>query len=239
MKFRIKFNNKITNILAGCLLVLMLLLAFLSMLDDSATMDEMAHIPAGYSYISQKDMRINPEHPPLLKDLAGLSVWLGSKLTNSPINFPSQAKSWQEGVNDQWEFGDVFLYKSGNDADQIIFWARLPMLLLMILLGFYVFKWSRELYGNKAGLIALFLYSLSPTFLAHGRLVTTDVGAAAAFFIATYYLVKWLQQSNKKNLVKAGLAFGLAMLTKFSLVLLFPYFVFLVVVWTLVGKKQV
>jgi len=235
----IKFNNKITNILAGCLLVLMLLLAFLSMLDDSATMDEQAHIPAGYSYISQKDMRINPEHPPLLKDLAGLSVWLGSKLTASPINFPIQAKSWQEGINDQWEFGSVFLYQSGNDADQIIFWARLPMLLIMLVLGFYIFRWARELYGNKAGLLALFLYSLSPTFLAHSRYVTTDVGAAAAFFIATYYLVKWLQQSNKKNLVKAGLAFGLAMLTKFSLVLLIPYFIFLVVVWALVGKKQV
>jgi len=70
------------------------------------------------------------------------------------------------------------------------------MILIMLILGFYVFKWGRELYGNKAGLIALFLYSLSPTFIAHGRLVTTDVGAAAAFFIATYYLVKWLQKTR-------------------------------------------
>ena len=239
MKLRIKFNNKVTNILAGCLLVLMLFLASLSMLDDSATMDEQAHIPAGYSYISQKDMRINPEHPPLLKDLAGLSVWFGSKLTASPINFPSQAKSWQEGVNDQWDFGNVFLYQSNNNADQIIFWARLPMLLIMLVLGFYIFRWARELYGNRAGLLALFFYSLSPTFLAHSRYVTTDVGAAAAFFIATYYLVKWLRQSSKKNLIKAGLVFGLAMLTKFSIVLLIPYFIFLVVVWALVGKKQV
>ncbi len=234
MKLRIKFNNKITNILAGCLLVLMFFLASLSMQDDSATMDEQAHIPAGYSYISQKDMRINPEHPPLLKDLAGLSVWLGSKLTASPINFPNRVKSWQEGINDQWEFGNVFLYQSNNDADQIIFWARLPMLLIMLVLGFYIFRWAKELYGNKAGLLALFLYSFSPTFLAHSRYVATDVGAAAAFFIATYYLIKWLRQSSKKNLIKAGLVFGLAMLTKFSLVLLVPYFIFLVVVWSLI-----
>jgi len=233
-----KFNNKITNILAGCLLILMLVLAFSSILDDSATMDELAHIPSGYSYITQKDMRLNPEHPPLLKDLAGFSVWLGSKITASPINFPSQAKSWQEGINDQWVFGNDFLYRSGNNADQIIFWARLPMLLIMLLLGFYVFKWARELYGNKAGLLALFLYSLSPTFLAHGRYVTTDVGAAAAFFIATYYLVKWLRQQNKKNLILAGLVFGLAMLTKFSLVLLIPYFIFLVVVWSLIKRNS-
>lgn len=232
-----KFNNKITNILAACLLVLMFLLAFFSLRGDSATMDELAHIPAGYSYISQKDMRINPEHPPLLKDLAGLSVWLGSKITARPIYFPSQVKSWQEDINGQWDFGREFLYQSGNNADKIIFWARLPMLLIMLLLGFYVFRWARQLYGNKAGLLALFLYSLSPTFLAHSRLVTTDVGAAAAFFIAIYYLVKWLQQPNKKNLIVAGLVFGLALLTKFSLVLLIPYFVFITLIWAIIKKR--
>jgi hypothetical protein len=199
-------------------------------------MDELAHIPAGYSYITQKDMRLNPEHPPLLKDLAGLAVWLGSKITATPIHFPSQIKPWQKDINGQWDFGGYFLYRNGNDADKIIFWARLPMLLIMLLLGFYVFKWTSELYGSKAGLLALFFYSISPTFLAHGRLVTTDVGAAAAFFIAAYYLIKWLRQPTKKNLIIAGLVFGLAMLTKFSLALLIPYFVVLVVVWVLIKK---
>jgi len=206
-------------------------LAFFSMLGDANTMDELAHTPAGYSYIIKQDMRLNPEHPPLLKDLAGLSVWLGSKITGEKINFPDQHPAWQNKVNGQWEFGRQFLFHSGNNADKIIFWARLPMLLLMILLGFYVFKWSRELYGNKAGLIALFLYSLSPTFLAHGRLVTTDVGAAAAFFISSYYLIKWLRQPTRKNLIIAGLVFGLALLTKFSLVLLIPYFILITLIW--------
>jgi hypothetical protein len=235
-----KISNKITNLLASFLLVLMLGLAFFSMLGDANTMDELAHTPAGYSYITQQDMRLNPEHPPLLKDLAGFSVWLGSKITQRPINFPDQDKSWQEEVNSQWNFGRKFLFQSNNPTDKIIFWARLPMLLIMLLLGFYVFKWTRELYGNKAGLLALFLYSLSPTFLAHGRLVTTDVGAAAAFFIATYYFLKWLQFRSPtptfrswtpKNLIIAGLVFGLALLTKFSLVLLIPYFIFLVITY--------
>ncbi|PIV10318.1 MAG: hypothetical protein COS49_01140 [Candidatus Portnoybacteria bacterium CG03_land_8_20_14_0_80_41_10] len=232
-----KLNNKITNFLAAFLLIMMLTLAFFSMRDDSATMDEQAHIPAGYSYISQKDMRLNPEHPPLLKDLAGLSAWLGSKLTAQPIHFPDQIESWQKGVNDQWVFGSQFLYRSGNDADKIILWARLPMLLIMLLLGIYIFKWAKEIYGHRAGLLALLLYSFSPTFLAHSRYVTTDVGAAAAFFIAAYYLIKWLQKPSKRNLVWAGLVFGLALLTKFSLALLIPYFIFLVIVWVILKKQ--
>lgn len=224
-------TNKITKNLAGLLLIIMLALAFFSMRGDSATMDELAHIPAGYSYIIQKDMRLNPEHPPLIKDLSGIFVWLGSKITDKPIAFPDQAKSWREDINGQWEFGRDLLYRSGNDADSIIFWARLPILLIMLILGFYIFKWASELYGNKAGLLALFLYAFSPEFIAHGHYVTTDVGAAAAFFIATYYLIKWLNQQNKKNLIVAGLVFGLALLTKFSTVILVPYFAFLAAVW--------
>lgn len=229
-----KINNKATNLLAAVLLIFMLALGFFSILGDSTTMDELAHIPAGYSYIVKKDMRLNPEHPPLLKDLAGLSVLIGSKITGAKINFPDQDPSWQKEINAQWDFGAKFLYQSGNNPDQIVFWARLPMLLIMLLLGFYVFKWSREIYGNKAGLIALFFYSLSPTFLAHGRLVTTDVGAAAAFFIATYYLVKWLKKQNLPNLFFAGIALGLAFLTKFSLVLIIPLFIFLTLAWVIV-----
>ena len=232
-----KLNRPTTYILATLLLVLMMDLAFFSILDDATTMDELAHVPAGYSYISQKDMRLNPEHPPLLKDLAGASAWLGSKITKTPINVPLDVKSWQEDINGQWDFGREFLYRSNNDPDQIVFWSRLPMILIMLILGLYVFKWAREIYGNKAGLMALFLYALSPTFLAHGRLVTTDVGAAAAFFIASYYLVKWLQKSNAKNLIMAGLVLGLALLTKFSLVLLIPYFVLLTIVWVLIKYR--
>lgn len=51
----------------------------------------------------------------------------------------------------------------------MIFWIRVAMILILILLGFYIFKWARELYGNKAALLTLFLFSFSPTFLAHGR----------------------------------------------------------------------
>lgn len=231
-------TKKNTKNIAGLLLIIMLALAFFSMRGDSATMDELAHIPAGYSYIIKKDMRINPEHPPLIKDLAGTFVWFGSKITDKPIIFPNQAKSWQEDINGQWDFGRDLLYRNSNDTDSMIFWSRLPMLLIMLVLGFYIFKWASELYGDKAGLLALFLYTFSPEFIAHGHYVTTDVGAAAAFFIATYYLIKWLNQQNKKNLIIAGLVFGLALLTKFSTVILIPYFVFLAVVWIIISLFQ-
>lgn len=226
-------SNRLTSIIAACLLIFMFFLAVFSMKDDSATMDEVAHLPAGYSYLTQKDMRLNPEHPPLIKDLAALPL-----LFIKGINFPSEIKDWKEDINGQWGFGYHFLYGAGNPADQMIFWGRIPMVLILILLGFYIFKWARELFGNKTAVLSLFLFSFSPTFLAHGKLVTTDVGAAAGVLIATYYFIKFLKNSSRKNLILAGLALGFAQLLKFSVILLFPFFGILILVWAIINSKN-
>lgn len=227
-------TKKISNLIAILLLLFMLVVAILSMRDESAIMDEVAHIPAGYSYLTQRDMRLNPEHPPLLKDLSAIIPSLFMK----DINFPDDLNAWQNKVNGQWNFGFNFLYNSDNNADKIIFWSRIPMLLILLILGFYIFCWTKELFGPKTGLFALFLFSFSPTFIAHGRYVTTDVGAAAAFFIATYYFVKYLKNSSNKNLILAGITFGIAQLIKFSLFLLVPTFGLLLLIWIIAAKKR-
>ncbi|MDI6602757.1 MAG: glycosyltransferase family 39 protein [Patescibacteria group bacterium] len=226
-----KLNNKLINIIAALLLLFVFFVSLFSMRDDSATMDEVAHLPAGYSYLTQKDMRLNPEHPPLLKDLAAIPL-----LFIKGINFPSEIKDWKEDINGQWGFGYHFLYHSGNPADQMIFWGRIPMILILILLGFYIFKFSKELFGPKTALLALFLFSFSPTFLAHGRLVTTDVGAAFGVVFAIYYFLKALKEPSWKNIFLSGLALGIAQLLKFSLILLIPLFIFLAFVWFLLTQ---
>jgi len=226
-------GNRSTTIIVVFLLVFVFFMAFFSMKDDSLIMDEVAHLPAGYSYLTQKDMRLNPEHPPLIKDLAAIPL-----LFIKNINFPSEISEWKNDINGQWGFGYNFLYQKANPVDKMIFWARIPMILILVLLGFYIFKWAKELFGEKVALLALFLFSFSPTFLAHGRLVTTDVGAATGIFIATYYFLKALKNPDKKNIIFAGISFGLAELAKFSVILLIPFFAILSLVWWLAGKSR-
>ena len=225
--------KKLSPIFAVLLVLLMLILATISQRQESAIMDEVAHIPAGYSYLTQKDMRLNPEHPPLLKDLSAIPL-----LFIKGINFPNQLKSWTSEVNSQWDFGFKFLYESGNDADKIIFWSRIPMLLLLILLSFFIYRWTKELYGKIPALLALFFFTFCPTFLAHGRYVATDVGAAFAFFFASYFFIKWIKNQNGKNLFWAGIAFGVAQLIKFSLVLLVPFFGILILIWIYIRWRE-
>ncbi|MFH1175171.1 MAG: glycosyltransferase family 39 protein [bacterium] len=233
------FNNH-PNIIALVLLSIMAVCAITSMAGDSAIVDEIAHIPAGYSYLKYGDYRLNPEHPPLIKDLAGLPLQFMN------LKFPEKHSTWTQDVNGQWEAGWHFIYHIGNDADNIIFWARIPMVLVMLLLGFYLYRASREWFGEKEALLALALFAFCPNIIAHGRFVTTDVGAAAFIFISIYYFLKWITHplptspsekgrnaKNSKNILKASIALALAQLAKFSAVLLIPAFLIIVFVYTI------
>lgn len=226
---KLRSPNGLTYIIAGILLLSMFLMAIFSILEDSFTFDETAHVSAGYSYLTQKDMRLNPEHPPLIKDLAAIPLLFLN------LNFPKDDSAWIQDEKPVWwhqfDFAYQFLYRSGNDPDQILFWSRLPMILLLIFLGWFIFLWTRKLFGNKAALLSLFLFVFSPNFLAHGRLVTTDVAAAAGAVLGIYYFLKFLKTPTYKNIILAGIAFAIAQLLKFSLILLFPLFIIIFFLW--------
>src|SRR3989344_3818467 len=236
------FNMKKVNTLAFLLLLIFGVLAITSMWNDSANYDERIHLPAGYSYVTQKDMRLNPEHPPLVKDLAALPLlFLDIKFPfqswgwNTPLNANrSRTPAWQTDVG----FGNDLLYYSGNDAQKMMRLGRIPIILIGILLGFYLWRFTKELWGDLAGIIALTFYSFSPTVLAHTRLVTTDVAAAAAFFISFYYLYHWLKISTYKNLWVFGIVFGLSLLTKFSTFLLIPIYGLIILILAFVQDHK-
>ena len=228
-------NNKIINLFAACLLVLMGVLAFTSIVDDTLTYDEVAHIGAGYTYWHNQDYRLNPEHPPLVKDLAGLPL----QFLN--LNFPA-AEYWENSAPTPWwtqfDFGDQLLYHSGNDPEKIKLFARIGPILIMLLMGAFLFFWAKKLVGSGWALFLLAIYSFCPNFLAHGRLVTTDVGASFGALFATYFWLKFLKDPRAKNIVLAGIAFGLAMLVKFSLILLVPFFGVITLIWTLLQTDK-
>src|SRR3989338_3654153 len=162
------------KLIVASLLLIMLILSLASMVQKSVTSDEVAHLPAGYSYLKTNDFRMNPEHPPLVKILSGIFLLP----LNLVINVENEAweNSWQ------WVFGQDFIYKWNTNTDQLLFFGRLPIVLLSLLLGYFVYLFAKKLYGVKAGLFALFLYVFSPNILAHSQLVTTDLGGALFLF---------------------------------------------------------
>jgi hypothetical protein len=131
-------------------------------------------------------------------------------------------KEWS--LVEQWKYARRFLYENRVDADVMLFVARLPIVALSLVLGVYVFRWSSELYGQMAGLSALFFYSFSPNILAHARLATHDLGLAAFMFIATYYFWRYMARPALLPLILCAVFAGLSLLTKTTAVFLAPIF---------------
>jgi Dolichyl-phosphate-mannose-protein mannosyltransferase len=189
-------------------------LAVSSLRQSAATYDEGAHLPAGYSYLVTGDHRLNPEHPPLAKLLAAAPL-----LLLRDVSFKADDQAWASGR--QWELGKRFLYR-WNDADRLLFWARLPMVALGAGLCAAVFLWSRARFGFAAAALAGLLAILSPDVLAHGRLVTTDVAMALSYFLSVVSFEALLRRATWPRLGLAGLAAAAAAASKFSAPVLVP-----------------
>jgi 4-amino-4-deoxy-L-arabinose transferase-like glycosyltransferase len=202
--------------LVFAMLATMAFLAGGSVRDESPGIDELPHTAAGLSYWQKLDMRMNEEHPPLSKLLAGLSLALrGTHADYSHISWTfSGAKLFNQYLG-EWAFG-YWTVMRWNNPQFTIWWARFPMLLLTLALGYLLYALGSRLGGRWGGLLCLACYVTTPAFLAFGPLVITDV-IIALFWILTVWLMPRLWRSpSRKDLLLFGLAFAGALLSKFS-----------------------
>lgn len=204
------------------IMIFFITVSILNAKNDSATFDEVAHIPAGYSYVTEQDTRLNPEHPPLLKNLIGIPLaFLDLNFDTSKDFWTGEnlPRIWDDG---QWVAGKHLLYEAGNNPEQILFWARLPIILISVLLGLFLFKWGKELAGTLGGLFVLTLYAFDPNILGHNHYVTTDIGIAAFLTFAFYYFIRFIKNPSWKNAAIGGFFLGLVNLVKFSSLMAYP-----------------
>ena len=212
-------------------LVFGFLLLFYSAKNDSLTTDEGVHLGAGYTYLINRDFRFDPEHPILIKELAA------APLLFMKISQPSDYVTlWDKGSNffyDSWQesraYGEQLIFASHNDFSGIIFWSQLVMILITLGAATFVFYWSKKLFGNKAGFLALALFLFNPIVLAHGRLVNTDLAITFVFALGIFSFWEMLKKPSWGTVVLAGLAFGLAAVVKFTFIILVPIYIFLLI----------
>ncbi len=185
---------------------------------NSTVSDEVAHIVAGYTYLKYDNFKLNPEHPPLAKQMAAVPLLF------MDLKFPEDIPAWKDGEGEQWELGRTFLYKNGNPAEKMITASRLALLPLAILLGLTLFFWVRDLMGETAGIFAVFLYSLVPDLVINASLVTTDFAGAVFHFLTFYLLYLYFKTEGRKYLFGAGISAGLALISKFSMIQIYMVF---------------
>ena len=220
-----KPNSKMTLAIAALLLAFMAVLAGGAARRESITIDETAHTGAGVSYWQKLDLRMNEEHPPLSKLIAGLPLALRgaqADYTHASWTFSGQGPFNQ--YLGEWSFGYWFLMR-WNDPRAVIWWARVPMLLVTLLLGYLIFTLGSRLGGTWGGILCLVFYATTPAFLAFGPLVITDIVIVLFWLLTVWQMAELWRSPNRTTLIKFGLAFAGALLSKFSaglLLFVFP-----------------
>src|SRR5258708_7085982 len=215
---------KKTFVAAVLLLAFMALLSGGAALRESVTIDEVAHIGAGVSYLQKLDMRLNGEHPPLAKVLAAIPLVVrGVNTDYSHVSWSFSGKGFQQFLG-EWVWGH-WLIMRWNDPISTVMWARAPMLLLALLLGLVIYAFGSRLGGSWGGLLCLSAYVSMPAFLVFGPLVVTDVAVTLFWILAIWQLPGMWRSPSRGTVVRYGLILAGAFLSKFSSGLLFFVFV--------------
>lgn len=193
--------------------------------QQTPTIDEPVYAGAAVWQTQEHSLEYNPEHPPLGKLLigAGLAV-AGARV----------APGFR---GDQGELGRHLLYESGQDAWRLMFFARLPVILLTLLFGLVVLAFARDVAGPVGGLVALALYAFSPDVIAHGSLATLDVPTVG--FLLTSVWLAWRARRRPRLYVPlSGLALGAGLATKMSALPAVPLLLLLLLwsVWSAAGR---
>jgi hypothetical protein len=219
--------------------------------EESATADEAWILGAGYTYCKGMGFRMHPDEPPLAKMWSALPLmfmpvqipeearslfegrtgfhldrpWRGPFQESRQL-FPAGRDSWYywpwfEGDR----FGQFFLYGGENDADRLLTAGRLMQVVLALLTGTMIFLWANQVAGPSAGLLGCALWVFNPVALAHCHIVQTDGGGTLTVLGSIWSFTHFAQHPRLRNAIIAGLAFGLALTTKLSALLLLPIFV--------------
>lgn len=208
----------------GLLVGVFLLQALAGMSGDSATFDETINSAIGYAEIFTGDLSLVNDHPPLVRVLTALPLLVLHPTI--PLNHPS----WRlraQGMGDRYDFAYQFFYRANANADSMLFWTRLVVVSLSLVLALLVYQWATDLYGPTAGLLALFFYAFEPNLMAHSRVTTNDLAVTLFIFATVRLYWNYGKHPSWRCLGLAGFSLGLALLTKFSALMLLPMLFFL------------
>ncbi|HOK03964.1 MAG TPA: hypothetical protein P5105_01485 [Victivallales bacterium] len=202
---------------ASLLILLHIILSSLAIFAKSPTFDESVHLTGGYTYWKLNDFRINPENGNFPQRLAAIPL-----LFDKSIILPLESTYWQNVQ--EWFFSFFFLFKSGNNPDNLFIPAKFMMLFLSTTLCLSVFYVSSRIFNSSFALISLFFCVFSPTVLAHSNLITSDISASLFFLLSVYFIWENLKNINIANTLLSSLSLSLLFLSKMSAPIIIPFY---------------
>ncbi|NQT16287.1 MAG: glycosyltransferase family 39 protein, partial [Planctomycetes bacterium] len=194
----------------------------------------MFHLPAGVSHLELGRFDLYRVNPPLVRIVAALPVMLAGSHTDwgAYDADPHERAEYVVGID--------FFYANDSRTLWLVSLARCACIPFCMLGGWVCFRWASRLYGGAAGLVALTLWCFCPYVLGHGALITPDAHATAMGIAAAYTFWLWLKEPDWQRTMLAGVVLGAAELTKFTLLVFYPLWLLLWILWlcTQPGARQ-
>ena len=198
------------KVVVGVLALFGLQLAFLGLWQartDSPTWDETIYLTAGHTGLTQRDARINADHPPLPKVLAAIPAVLFGDVV-----VPIDSESWETADTHGLS---LETYAANRDRIQAtIFLFRIVPMLEGLLIGLLLYLLARDFAGWRAGLLAAGLWSTLPTTLAFCHIDCLDVPAALVTVFVAWLVNRYADQRSLLRLALVGLGVGVALQTR-------------------------
>ena len=192
--------------------------------SHSTTVLECIHLPAGLAAWQRQSLGIYCVCGPVSKLLFALPAKLAGVRVDYPASFDSDDQSRHE-----WVLGQIFQSQNRERYHSIYRWSRLLPILITVLGGVLICEWSTRLFGARPGVVSLCVWCWMPPILAHGSLVTSDVLSAVMLVLAARTFWTLLLRPRPMTAFLAGLTLGLAVATKFSLLILYPCWAILLI----------
>jgi len=200
-------------VLLGVLLTFELL-ATESILTNSLTVDEIAHLPSGIAYLRDGLYSMYDENPPLARDLMAIpAVLAGAKMNYARAGL---VRRWE------WNVSQDFCKANPDRYFAMFVWGRFIVVGLSVACGALIFRWTTRLYGAATASICATLWFTDPNVLAHSSVATTDIPATFFGLLATYWFWGYLRGKAIQSAALAGVGLGMAIGTKFTMILLVP-----------------
>jgi hypothetical protein len=171
------------------------------------TSDETPNIACGMQYLDLGRYDYGAFHPPLARLAMAVGPYLyGARSQKQP---------------DRWHEGNAVLWSAARYGRTLTL-ARLGILPFFVLACSIVWLWGRRILGEWGGLAPVFVFTNLPPVLAHAGLATMDMAIGAGIAAALFAYTLWWEEGTARRSVFLGIGLALAVLSKFSAVLLLP-----------------
>ena len=184
---------------------------------ETPTVDEFAHVTAGCAYLKYGTLELFAKNPPLVKMHMAAAV-----LLSRDVSVPDPERISGDQAWGPWIYGFQFMEANRDQFLALFFPARLMVILYGLGTGLLLFCWTRQVFDVRSAAISTALFLLTPLVLAHSHLGTTDVACMFSIFLTTFLLRVAMRKVSYLWVAAVGLAWGAALLVKFTAVLLLP-----------------